>query len=150
MNSKTFSNSFLRDYRAKSKTSWRHNHVYILSYKHSSRPIRARVLSYLFYKFIRRSHRSMLVAMVRINFIWFYWNGWMKIDCSFWYTNHVQWHTNHVKEKVKSTISLPLVIVDTTSASLCILSVNSISIIRCVAVWNIPIHNEDFQTYSIQ
>ena len=23
----------------------------------------------------------------------------MKIDHSFWYTNHVQWHTNHVKEK---------------------------------------------------
>ena len=29
----------------------------------------------------------------------------MKIDCSFWYTNHVQWDTNHVKEKVKSTIT---------------------------------------------
>ena len=27
------------------QTSWRHNHVYILSRKHSSRPIRARVLS---------------------------------------------------------------------------------------------------------
>ena len=31
-------------FRAKSKTSWRHNHVYILSCKHSSQPIRARGL----------------------------------------------------------------------------------------------------------
>ena len=38
--------------RAKSKTSWRHNHVYILSCKHASRPIRARVLSSLFYIYI--------------------------------------------------------------------------------------------------
>ena len=30
----------------------------------------------------------------------------MKIDRSFWYTNHVQWHTNHFKEKAKSTLNL--------------------------------------------
>ena len=39
MNSKTFSNIVL---------AW-YNHVYILSCKHSSQPIRARVLSWLFY-----------------------------------------------------------------------------------------------------
>ena len=50
LNSKTFSNSCSSDYRAKSKTYWPHNHVYILSCKHSSQPIRTRVLSYLFYK----------------------------------------------------------------------------------------------------
>ena len=44
-NWKTFSNSCLHDWRAKSKTSWRHNNVYILSCKHASRPIRALVLS---------------------------------------------------------------------------------------------------------
>ena len=37
-----------------------------------------------------------------------------------------------------------LVIVDTTAAPLCILSVSSI-LTRCVAPWNIPIHNKDFQ-----
>ena len=42
-----------------------------------------------------------------------------------------------------------LVIVDTTAAPFCILSVNSI-LAGCVALGNIPIHNEDFHTYSIQ
>ena len=37
------------------------------------------------------------------------------------------------------TLQLPL---------LCILSVNSI-LGRCVGLWNIPIHNEDFHTYRI-
>ena len=55
--------------------------------------------------FIRRIHGSRLSAIVRSDAICFYWNGWMKIDRSFWCTNHVQWHTNHVKEKVKSTIT---------------------------------------------
>ena len=55
--------------------------------------------------FIRRSHGSRLSAIVRSDPICCYWYGWMKIDRSFWYTNHVQWHTNHVKEKVKSTIT---------------------------------------------
>ena len=45
-----------------------------------------------------------------------------------------------------------LVIVDTTAAPFCVLSVNSILQILagCVALGNIPIHNEDFHTYSIQ
>ena len=34
----------------------------------------------------------------------------MKIDRSFWYTNHVQWHTSQVKEKVKSTIDSFLIL----------------------------------------
>ena len=56
-------------------------------------------------KLIRRSHGSRSSVIGRSDAICFYWNEWMKIDCSFWYTNHVQWHTNHVKEKVKSTIT---------------------------------------------
>ena len=55
--------------------------------------------------FIRRSHGSRLSATVKSDSICFYWNGWMKIDRSYWYTNHVQWYTNHVKGKVKSTIT---------------------------------------------
>ena len=47
---------------------------------------------------IRPSHGSRLSAIVRSDFICFYWNGWMKIDRSFWYTTYV-------KEKVKSTIT---------------------------------------------
>ena len=37
------------------------------------------------------------------HFIWKKWKNdqFMKIDRSFWYTNHVQWHTNHVREKNK-------------------------------------------------
>ena len=49
-NSKSFSNSCLRDQRPKSRTSWRQNHIYILSCKHDSRPIRARVLVSCFIK----------------------------------------------------------------------------------------------------
>ena len=35
-------------------------------------------------KFIRRSHGLRLSVSVKTNVICFYWNGWMKIDCSFW------------------------------------------------------------------
>ena len=47
--------------------------------------------------FIRQSHGSRLSAIVKSDCICFYWNRWMKVGRSFWYTNHV-------KEKVKSTI----------------------------------------------
>ena len=33
---------------------------------------------------IRRSHGSRLSVSVKSNVICFYWNEWMKIDCSFW------------------------------------------------------------------
>ena len=46
---------------------------------------------------IRQSHGSRLSAIVKSDCICFYWNRWMKVGRSFWYTNHV-------KEKVKSTI----------------------------------------------
>ena len=42
-----------------------------------------------------------------------------------------------------SDLQLILVIVDTTAAPDNFLA-------GCVALWNIPIHNEDFHTYSIQ
>ena len=88
------------------------NYNYFTLYKASSLNLKIiwskRVSFFVFLRcgiFIRRSHGSMLFAMVISDSICFYWNGWMKIDRSFWYTNHVQWHTNHVKEKVKSTIT---------------------------------------------
>ena len=88
------------------------NYNYFTLYKASSLNLKIiwskRVSFFVFLRcriFIRRSHGSRLSAIVRSDSICFYWNGWMKIDRSFWYTNHVQWRTNHVKEKVKSTIT---------------------------------------------
>ena len=42
-----------------------------------------------------------------------------------------------------------LVIVDTSAAPAMYIVGYSI-LARCVALWNIPIHTEDFHTYSIQ
>ena len=93
------------------KISWMHrwpvivNYNYFTLYKASSLTLKIiwpkRVSFFVFLRcriFILRSHRSRLSSIVRSDSICFYWNGWMKIDRSFWYTNQVQWHTNHVKE----------------------------------------------------
>ena len=83
------------------------NYNYFTLYKASSLNVKIiwskRVSFFVFLRFhifTRRSHGSRLSAIVRSDSICFYWNGWMEIDRSFSYTNHVQWHTNHVKEKV--------------------------------------------------
>ena len=93
------------------------NYNYFILYKASSLNLKIiwskRVSFFVFPRcrtLIRRSHGSRLFIIVRSGAICFYWNEWMKIDCSFWYTNHVQWHTNHVKEKVKSTIDSFLIL----------------------------------------
>ena len=44
---KNFFKFVLSDYHAHSKTSWHWNHVYILSCKHTSQPIRAHILSFI-------------------------------------------------------------------------------------------------------
>jgi len=88
------------------------NYNYFTLYKASSLNLKiiwSKRVSFLVFLrcriFMQRSHSSRLSAIVRSDSICFYWNGWMKIDHSFWYTSHVQWHTNHVKEKLKSTVT---------------------------------------------
>ena len=52
----------------KNKTSWRQNHVYILSCKHSSQPIRACVLCWLFYKRICTFTHSTFYVICHTNY----------------------------------------------------------------------------------
>ena len=69
------------------------NYNYFTLYKASSLNLKIiwskRVSFFVFLRcciFIRRRHGSRLSAIVRSDSICFYWNGWMKIDHSFWYT----------------------------------------------------------------
>ena len=69
------------------------NYNYFTLYKASSLNLKIiwskRVSFFVFLRcriFIRRSHGSRLFAIVRSDSICFYYNGWMQIDRSFWYT----------------------------------------------------------------
>ena len=70
------------------------NYNYFTLYKASSLNLKiiwSKRVSFLVFLrcriFIQRIHSSRLSAIVRSDSICFYWNGWMKIDHSFWYTN---------------------------------------------------------------
>ena len=54
----------------------------------------------------------------------------------------------HFNQLEISSVDFILVIVDTTAAP-ALYIVDQLSILsRCVGLWNIPIHNEDFHIYS--